>query len=100
MSPVARKLLFDFEESASNSDSESVQDTVECIDSPSCTIGSVKLEYEDDTFSLLDESFLDDDEENNPFETPPRGPVKSQSSPNESRAPIISDHVSKNFHEV
>jgi hypothetical protein len=93
-SSVVRKLLFE-EDSDSESiqdtveDSSSIQNTAEWLDSPSQTLGSVALEYDDDLFAFLDESFIVDDEyPYPPFETPPISPIRStmtQSSPHESR---------------
>jgi|SaaInl0LU_22_DNA_1037365.scaffolds.fasta_scaffold178972_1 hypothetical protein len=67
----------DEEESIAMTETESIEHTVEWLDSPSHTIGSLEpIPYEDDldeSFDVLDQSFMDeteDDDDPCPFDTP------------------------------
>jgi hypothetical protein len=52
-------------------DTESIEHTAEWLDSPSCTIGSLEPFRLDDSFDVLDQSFMDETEDDPcPFDSP------------------------------
>ncbi len=69
---VRRQLVFDDdEESVAHTDTESIANTAEWLDTPSHTIG-FELEHDNCSFDILDQSFLNDEVDSYPcpFESP------------------------------
>jgi len=71
----------DEEESIAVTETESIEHTVEWLDSPSHTIGSLEPgPFDDDSFDVLDQSFMDETEDDPcPFDTPKVSPTQKTS---------------------